>query len=293
MYRLRYHRPLVKVPIGRGVPVSVNQKVFQAGRTLIELMIAIAISSMIVLGITAIYSASSQSTKVATQQGALSEDGALGMHLIGQAIKRAGFGEIVGTDFIPNNQTLFPFAALRACKSARFVDPSTGNFDCIQTANAPDSLAIQFQSDSLAATSQRVMLNCLGRPPVNQQITDTDHPGYLLEIPVVSNVYQITEGNLTCAGNAANAEVLVQQIEEFKVFFGFDEAAANAALAGQTSIAPVAARIVDPDFVRTQDAALAGRDQTAWDYVVSVHLCMVARTKERGTSVNQVNTFEG
>jgi type IV pilus assembly protein PilW len=264
----------------------------QRGRTIIELMIAIAISTMIMLGITTIYSASTNSARSAVQQGAMSEDGALSLHLIGQAIKRANYGEIIGTDFVANNQTLFDFPGIRACKNGRFNNPAAGDFSCNTVAGAPDSLMIQFQGDAVAATTQLPTTNCVGSTGVLTQISAQDHPGFLQEVPLVSNVYEVISGNLSCSGNGSAFQTLAGNIEEFKVYFGYDNDAADQALNGQTTISPSAHQIVDADFVRTKDASFAGRDRTAWDFVVSVHVCVVARTRERGTSVQTTVSYE-
>jgi Tfp pilus assembly protein PilW len=217
----------------------------QTGRTLIELMVALAISTMIILGITALYSSSSQSTRSATQLGAMSEDGALALHLMGQAIKRTAYGEIVGTEFVANDQTLFAFPTLRACKSGRFVNPGTNNFACSFVPGAPDSLMVQFQGEAVAAAPQTTTRNCVGGAPVLTQITDRDHPAYLQDVPLTTNVYEIDAGSLRCAGNGSAFQTMASNIEEFKVYFGYDENAANAALAAKSTMAPSAAIILE------------------------------------------------
>ncbi len=265
----------------------------QSGRTLIELMVAIAISSIIILGISAVYSASTKSARSATQLGAMNEDGALSLHLIGQAIKRSGYGEIVGTDFVAENQTLFDFPNIRACKSGTFVDPTAGNFDCTPVAGGPDTLAVQFQGDSVISSAQRQTRNCVGGNPVLTPISNTSHPAYLTDVPLVINVYAIANGTLGCSGNGSAFQAMAGNIEEFKVFFGYDEGAANDSLAGKTNIAPGASTIVDADFVRTKDASFVGKENSAWDFVVSVHLCAVAKTRDGGTSVLTTGAYEG
>jgi type IV pilus assembly protein PilW len=286
------------MPCSRGFSVTktVENKYLrtsrQAGRTLIELMIAIAISTIIILGISALYSASTKSARSATQLGSINEDGALSLHLIGQAIKRAGYGEIIGTDFIPTNQTLFAFPNIRACKSGTFVDAPNGDFSCTTVTGGADTLAVQFQGESVASAAQRQTRNCSGNDPVMTQITNTSHPANLTMVPLVINVYAIAQGTLTCSGNGSAAQAMAGNIEEFKVFFGYDEASANDSLVGRTNIAPAASAIVDADFIRTKDASFIGRENSAWDFVVSVHLCVIAKTRDGGTSVQTSGAYE-
>ncbi len=268
-------------------------KPLETGRSIIELMIAIAIASIITLGITAIYGAASKSTRSATQQGALSEDAALALHLIGQGIKRAGYGEIVGTDLAPANQTLFAFDGILACNSGSFNNPATGDFTCVAGSAIADSLLVQFQSDAIAASTQRDTRNCTGGAGIPTVINQPDHPANGASIPVVQNVYTLTGGNLTCSGNQSPGIAMASQVEEFKVFFGYDEAAADAWNSGNTLIAPSASIIVDADFIRAKQAGFRPSTVTAWNFVVSVHLCAVAKTKERGTSVDTNVQYEG
>jgi prepilin-type N-terminal cleavage/methylation domain-containing protein len=271
----------------------ISNRRLQRGRTLIELMVAITVATVIILGISAVYSASTHSARSATQMGSMNEDGALSLHLIGQAIKRSGYGEIIGTDFIADNQTLFDFPNVRACKSGTFVDAAAGNFDCTTVPNSPDSLAVQFQGDSIASAAQRRTRNCVGGNPVATQITNTSHPGYLTDVPLVVNVYGISAGTLACSGNGSPFQAMAGNVEEFKVYFGYDEQAADDSIVGKAAMAPGASTIVDADFIRVKEASFVGRENSAWDFVVSVHLCAVAKTREGGTSVQNTGTYEG
>ncbi len=266
----------------------------QHGRTIIELMVAIAISTFILLGIAALYSTSSKSSKAASQLGALSEDAPLALHILGQSVKRSGYGEIIGIDFSSADQTLFAFAHLRACRNGTFVNPSAGDFTCDTSAGlTTDSIALQFQADSVISSLQRKTRNCLGADAVDSPIAVDTHPGFGLSVPLVRNVYSVNAGVLSCAGNNATAETLANRIEEFRLYYGFDESAMNDNLANKTNLAPGAAQIVDADYIIAKDALYATRKGSAWDYVVSVNVCAVAATTEKGTSVQGTVNYSG
>jgi hypothetical protein len=272
----------------------ISKNIKQSGRTIIELMVAIAISTFILLGISALYSTSSRSAKAATQLGALSEDTPIALHILGQSVKRSGYGEIIGIDFSSVDQTLFAFPHLRACRNGTFVNPSLGDFSCDTSGGlSTDSIALQFQADSIVSSLQRKTRNCLGADAVTAPITIDTHPGFGLDIPLVKNVYSVNGGVLTCAGNDATPETLASKIEEFRLYYGFDEAALNDTLANRTNLAPNAAQIVDADYVMGKDALFATRKGSAWDYVVSVHVCAVAATNEKGTSVQTNVNYSG
>jgi type IV pilus assembly protein PilW len=255
----------------------------QAGRTIVELMVALAIALLLLLGITAIYSSSTKGGRLATGMGAMGEDASLAVFLIGQSVKRAGYGEIVGTDFTSSNQTLFDFPHLRGCKSGAFASPSTGDYTCV-AGGTNDTLMVQFQSDSLIASAQRDTNNCVGSAATTQQISDAAHPSYKTNVPVVTNVFALGNEKLTCSGNNSTSLPMASNIEQFKVFYGFDSAAATAALSSKTSISPGASTVVDADAINALATSFVGTDKSPWDYVVAVHVCAVAKTKDKGVS---------
>lgn len=266
----------------------------QSGRTLIELMIAIAISVFIIIGISVIFSSSTQSSRAANQIGALSEDGPLAIHLMGQSIKRAGYGEIIGTNLWAYDQTLFAFPHLRACRSGNFNNAGAGDFNCVAGgAGAPDSIALQFQSDAITASSQRDSTNCVGGAAVMTTINEVSHPAYLTQVPVISNVYTLNSGNVRCSGNGSTPQAMASNIQELKIYYGYDEQAAASVLTGQATVSPSAAKIVDADMLIASDVAFAGTQYTAWDFVISAHVCAVAATKDKGTSVQTNVSYEG
>ncbi len=267
------------------------KSVKQSGRTIVELMVALAIALLLLLGITAIYSSSSQTGRLANSMGAMGEDASLAVFLVGQSVKRAGYGEIIGTDFIATNQTLFDFPHLRGCNNGTFADPAAGDFTCVAS-GSNDTLLVQFQSDSLLASPQRVTNNCVGSAATTQQISQSTHPGYKQDVPIVTNVFALANEKLTCSGNNSNALAMATNIEQFKVFYGFDEAAATAALAGKLSISPGASKIVDAAFIRALEPGFSGLDSSPWDYVIAVHVCAVAKTRDKGVTTQTTQTYQ-
>ena len=96
----------------------------QRGRTLIELIVSIAIGLVIVSGVASLYLSSSQVSRVANQVGAAEDSGQLAMFVLGDAIRMAGFGAIVGSSATSRlGQTQFAGPQLRACSNATFADP--------------------------------------------------------------------------------------------------------------------------------------------------------------------------
>ena len=78
---------------------SALSRASQAGRTLIELLIAMAIGLVIVIGVSALYLSSSGISRTANQISTAEQAGQLALLLIGDSMKRAAYGEIIGSDY--------------------------------------------------------------------------------------------------------------------------------------------------------------------------------------------------
>jgi hypothetical protein len=209
--------------------------------------------------------------------------------MIGDPIRQAGFGEIIGSDLAlgPGDigayrtQTLFADGAhLIGCTGAHFVDDTVPNPVC----GAPgdpnfDSLIVRSQGDSVVPPAQGRIDDCLG-----VQVPLEDLPpahlglGRVASRPIFHNVYFGQNGSLMCRGNGragaalpfAAPQQLAANVEQFKVFYGFDDTrhATPAAADGAS-----ARSIRDADFINGLPPATA-----PWDFVVSVHVCMVMRS---------------
>ena len=259
----------------------------QAGRTLLELLIAMTISIAVLLALSVYFSAASKTARVAQQVSSLNEEAPLAMLSIGQSIKRAGYGEIVGTGYVSRGQTLFDGPHLRGCRSGTFTNPAVGDFSCVAgAAGSPDALMVSFQSDSVVASDQYATRNCAGSPGVATPIADPVHVASGMPVPMVTNVFTVIGSSLSCAGNGAAQEAIGQDITEFRVFYGYDEAAVALSLAGGSGTAPSAATVVNADKIIADNVAFAGTTASAWDHVVSVHVCLVMKTRDASTSVS-------
>lgn len=258
----------------------------QRGRTLIELIIALSISVGILFGMSVYYETASKSARVAHQMSSLNEEAPLAMLMIGQAIKRAGYGEIIGTGYIGTGQTMFDGPHLRACRSGTFTNPAAGDFSCTAgPAGSPDALMVRFQADSVVAPDQFGTMNCAGGAAVPTPIANPAHVANGTAVPIIENIYTISFQRMLCSGNGSAPEVLAHDVVDFKVFFGYDQAGATLALAGGAGVAPLASMIVDPDFVAAAQAAFVSPTVSAWDFVVSVHACVVMKTRDAASTV--------
>ena len=131
----------------------------QAGRTMIELIIAIAIGMVILIGVGSLYLSSSGVSRLAQQAGSAEDTSRLLMGLIGEGIKTGGYGEIVGTGTIARGQTLFDGATVRGCSGSRLTAPFNATPDFTCTGAAPgDQLLIRFQSRYAALAMDNTLI---------------------------------------------------------------------------------------------------------------------------------------
>jgi len=211
------------------------------------------------------------------------------MHLIGDSIRQAGYGEIVGSDLTLGSaqvsafrsQTLFAAGSMMAgCTGARFVDDTVADPVCGAAGNpAFDTLMVRFQGDTVIPPDQGRIDDCLGAQ-VPAEPLPADHVGASLVTgrPMIQNVYFGQTDALWCRGNGratpaapfAPPQQIVSDLEQFKVFYGFDDVR----YANPSANPGASARSMrDATWLNAQPAAAL-----PWDFVVSVHVCMLIRS---------------
>lgn len=269
---------------GRRLPRA-SRPARQRGRTILELMIAMTIAIGVLLGISVFHQSASRTVSVSQQMSVMNDEAPLALLAIGQAVKRAGSGEIIGSGYSNLNQTMFSGPHLRGCRGGSFANPAAGDFTCVAVAGGQDALMVRFQSNSVVGPDQFATRNCVGGLPPNTAIAAPGHPANGALVPIVENVYRVVNETLDCSGNNSVPEALARDVAEFRVYYGFDRDAATLALSGAFGASPRGAAMVTADEVWAAQAAFAGQSLSAWDFVVSVHACMVLRTRESSTSV--------
>lgn len=273
----------------------------QAGRTLIELMISMAIGLAITAAVSGAYLSTSSTARVASEMAGMSDTGQIAMLMIGDSIRQAGYGEIIGSDVsfgaanidVYRSQTLFGSGAhIAGCSGAKFVDDTLNTPACAAAGDVNfDSLMVRFQGDTAVAPAQGHIDDCLGTQ-VPLEALPANHLGLLRTAsrPMVQNVYFGINNGLSCRGNGRAAigdafgvaQQLVGNVEQFKVFYGFDDVRyTNPNTTAGASIRSVR----DADYLN----ARAG----AWDYVVTVHVCILIRSDpDAGRGMSTANAYK-
>lgn len=267
------------------------------GRTLIELLIAMAISLVIIAGVSSLYLSSSGVSRLAGEAGTAEESGQIAMFVIGNAARLSGYGEILGSDYASRNQTLFDGAHVRGCTNSRFANPLPAappllDLNC-SVAGPQDALYLRFQArPQVAAISDperdRVeLMDCAG----NQTPLETIDPlsgnaGAGMQRRMVTNVFALAPNAagalaLYCSGSGGGGNLpLVEDVVEFKVFYRLDDAAYFAGAGGATNAAPLGGSVRDAAFINALPAGVVD----PWNYVVAVMVCVTVKTNEGGVA---------
>lgn len=263
------------------------------GRTLIELIIAMAIGLVILIGVGSLYMSSSGVSRVATQLGTAEDTGRIVMYLIGSGLKAGGYGEIIGSDYSARDQTLFDGPTIIGCSGSRLTDPfnaTAPNYSC--TGIAPgDQVLFRFQGrHSRAAMSDperdaAVLPDCTGASNTNQDSiinSLTPRPGVGTERRLVQNAFALNAAGdaLQCEanGNPGSPAAIVTDVVDFTVFYRFDAAGYALSSGNATNYAPVGGTILSAASIR----ALAGQP---WNHVVAAIVCITVASREPGTSI--------
>lgn len=259
----------------------------QRGRTLVELMIAMTIGLVITALVAGAYLSFNQSSRTSNERSSVEDAGSVVMYLLGDPVRQAGYGEIVGQELIVTGDvaqalrenTLFGLNDNRlrgcdaggACGIGATPDGSPA-LPATAIVNNPlfDVLRVRFQGDTAVAPAQSDLRDCIGGAPP----TPTNAI-FGVARPIIENTYFIVANGanrtLQCQGNSGGAsQPLLENIEQFKVFYGFDDVLATAPNGGGV---PTAHVFLSAAGVEAQTGIPLNVDR--WDYVVSVHVCVV------------------
>jgi type IV pilus assembly protein PilW len=266
----------------------------QHGRTLIELMVAIAISLIITAVVTAIFLSVNRTARYSGELSNVEDAGRVAMLLMGNAIRQAGYAEIVGRDINvaeqganSRRQTLLADALhLAGCRNGSFAANQAG-LDAPVCPTAPgtafDALMVSYQGGNVVGSNQTGVTDCLGNNPIDRALP-AGHVGRNIVAsgnrPMVQNFYFVDDNTLMCRAGNANAQALIPNVQEFRVYYGFDDTRYNSASpmavapSGAVQLIPSAAQTyVNADFLNAEPDRLR-----AWDHVISVYVCLVVRS---------------
>jgi len=261
----------------------------QNGFSLVELLIAMAISLVMLGAILSIY----QGTTVAGQQSdtvtRMGEDAAIALETLARHIRMAGYSQPV---FIaPRNTATFDGqivqltdsnlagAGVRGCDLG-FSNTAAawGSLACATSSTNSDAIAVRYEGDTfntdpITADTVKNASDCLSQGVA--KTTDSavaDSPQYAL----VESRFFIDDKYLKCAGNgnaSFTAQPLVSGVEFMRLRYGI--------------ASDVTASQVIRFATATEVSALGGSADQNWGRVVAVRICiqMVSTNEDQGNAV--------
>lgn len=281
----------------------------QHGRTLIELMVVITISLMITATVAVIFLSVNRTSRYSGELSGIDDSGRVAMYFIGNAIRQAGYAEIISRDVTIGaigqnsraNTLLANSLHLAGCTASSGITQTGADAPaCIVGAVEFDALMVSYQGANVVAPVQTEPTDCLGNNPVARDLP-SGHVGrnVTLNRPMIQNFYFVENNNLMCRAGNAPAQALIPNIAQFRVYYGFDNARFNAGAnppvattpSGDEQFIPAAAQsYVDADFLNDQTNRI-----DAWDHVVSVYVCIVIRSTpgSRGLTTGTSTQFAG
>jgi len=282
-------------------PICTNTPIKQqAGRTLLELLVALVIG-LIVLGSVLIATTSSTlSGQRADTQSRLNEDGQLALNILVPQIRMAGYSSVLTNGNSPFNSQAFAGPGIRGCDSgfANFNDNAwsvAANDDisystrvgCLSSSTGAVAFSIMYEADrfnTLPGGTTGAPTDCLGQEvdAVPSSLSRTVNGATAF---IVENRYQLV-GNrstglftLRCKGNApgTTAQPLIDGIEQMRVTYGINietTALPNTLVVGGTETQRYLSA-AEIDALKTSTFASDSFDP--WRRVTSVKLCIMMR----------------
>lgn len=278
----------------------------QIGFTLVELMVALALSLLVV--------AASVSALLVSRQGFTSVDAASQLRdnarfatdFITRLSVQSGFKDVAFVDTVGQSQfkaagvTSDPDSPIFGFNNATMnnSDPTGGSTNGSSTGIGSDILVLRYQAGSRntdsplgsgAAESDNAMFNCAGIPQANTPTSSSDFIENVLYVslptaaapePALMCIYKDKTG-----ANWQSGQPLVQGVESFQILYGTDGVVPNTApvAAAKLGTAPTAGQpdTIPERYLRADQITVAGNDAATkenWRRVRNLRIGMIVRS---------------
>ena len=272
------------------------------GFTLVELMVATAISLVLVLAATAMYLSTRESQRTLDQSSAANEAGGFALRTIGRDLMNAGFYPAVRTESDTQANVLSGYSNITGkaaydfgvfgCDGLAF-DPATSVCGAA-TAGGSDSLVIGYFTDDSFGTSVGQRADCTGTDVAAAGINSTRVGSGGAALPpaqplFIANHYrlvpttvtidgrQVTTQSLACSGNGAGTayQPLLAGIDDLQLTYAVYSDATRTPQRFYTA----------SEVNGLADVAIDGITLKPWARVIAVRVCVIARTYESAAAI--------
>ena len=295
------------------------------GFSLVELMVAMAVSLIVVAATAVLFSETRQSQRALDQISNANEVGSFVLRLVGRDLANAGFYPVekvengvaavgLGVYAKPAGLTDAYASGLYGCEGQKF-DVVSGS--CVSTAgNQADSLVVgYYTTDGFGGTGVGHRLDCEGRDVATLALNKSRQPDSVETAPsfsperplFVANHYHLSDPDsmvmsfeklqvktrgFECAGlDSAGYQNLIAGLDDFQVTYGVAGSVASDAPAGAYPIKFLPANKVNSEGALLDPAT--GENLSAWQRVVAVRVCVISKTYETsGVSVGKFSWID-
>lgn len=272
----------------------------QRGLTLIELLVALAISTVIAIAAVSALVVSRQGFTAVDVASQLRDNARFSTDLIQRLGVQAGYQDI---QFITNprgndaSSTVNPPPNVSGFNNALASASDPANVFTVRpvgpTLAGSDVLILRYQAGETfpgSGVSDNTMIDCAGNPSISLPTDPTDRVLSVLHVAVD----QTGEPSLMCttvnpATGVFSVQPIIRGVENFQVLYGADSVTPNTAPTAAAAADPVPAR-----FLRADQMVVAG-DPVAtnanWNRVRSIRIGMVFRGAPGSAQDNAAQTY--
>lgn len=258
----------------------------QFGRSLIELMIAMAIGLAILIGISSLLLGTRQTSRVSDDRGRLEEDGRLALNLLSFHLRMAGYGLLLTNDLSKFQVTNLRDAdekkvdGIEGC-SGGFANPASVTKLCATTLANPDGFLTRYIVDGANANlSSGNPTDCLGSVVISTNKI-VENRFYVATNPGTGRRELYCQGNgqtVLTAANFTNApQPIAENVQDMRITYGF----------GYDYINEKDTQKVDRFLKASQVDALPDipkNKETKWSKVISAEICLIVSSANDGVA---------
>ncbi len=252
----------------------------QAGLTLIELMVAMALGLLIALAAAAALLVSRQGFFAVDAGSQLRDNARYAQDIVQRVGVQAGFKNVFFTSVANAPRTTEPhvFGINNAKRSTSNGWDESSGWGTNDAGKNSDILVLRAQTSTASAVSTAsdgTMIDCLGVAPAAVPTSEYDRFISILHVQASSDGEPALMCSREAAGGGFEAQPLVQGVESFQVLYGVDNVVANTAPTGTTDSVP-------DRYLRADQLTVTG-DQEAtydnWRRVRSLRIGLVLRSQ--------------
>jgi type IV pilus assembly protein PilW len=270
------HAPLVPSPRRRNCPQATRER----GFTLVELLVAMAISSVIAIAAVSALIVSRQGFVTVDAASQLRDNARFTIDLIQRLGVQAGYEDFIyaTTNRLVNVAGIAsnPDASVAGFNNA--IPSATDPFNAATTRTAglgygSDVLILRYQASETfpgSGISDRTMINCAGNPSTAIPINRDDRMTSVLYVDISQG-----EPSLMCSTGPSTGQPIIQGVENFQVLYGVDNVIPNTAPVAGATTDSVADRFLRADQMVVPSDPVG--TNANWRRVRSLRIGMVIR----------------